>query len=536
MSEKGRIVGIDLGTTNTLVASVRNRVPRIVPTDKGSLILPSVVSLSPRGDLVVGGVARDQIVTNPKNTVYGAKRLIGRKYDSRLVQALKSYFSYEIVAGPDGEAAVSLGGRVYSMPEISAMVLGQVKVIAEQFLQEPISEVVITVPAYYTDNQRQAVKQAGHLAGLTVKRIVNEPTAAALAYGFNRSLDQRILVYDLGGGTFDVSVLDIKNNVFEVIATGGDTFLGGIDFDNRIIDFVVQAFLDEWKMDLGNSPIAMQRVKNASEAAKIDLSLMQSVTIELPYLEERKGKPIDLKLPLSREQLNSLTRDLVDRTFEICDDVLTEKGITRSSIDEVILVGGQSRMPLVQQRIQEHFGKPARKGVHPDECVALGAALLGESMDAIDSVTLLDAVSMPIGYGLPTGRFRKIIEKNHRVPIVKSFRVPPPQKPGAPFIEIDIFQGDSEFIVDNEYLGTVKLPAATTGKRIDFKLDEECLLHVFLEEAGEPREVKLATRDTPEILKKAIAEAMEKRAPGEEREAAEKGGLFSSIKRLLGGG
>jgi molecular chaperone DnaK len=476
------------------------------------------------------------MVTNPKNTVYGAKRLIGRKFDSKVVQDLRGYFTYEIVAGSDGEAAVSLGGRVYSMPEVSAMVLSQAKTIAEQFLQGPIGEAVITVPAYYTDNQRQAVKQAGALAGLNVKRIMNEPTAAALAYGFNRGLDQRILVYDLGGGTFDVSVLEVQSNIFEVVATGGDTFLGGIDFDNRIIDFVVQAFLDETKIDLSKSPIAVQRVKNASEAAKIDLSLMQNVTIELPYIEERKGKPLDLKVALSREQLNSLTTDLVDRTFQICDDVLTEKGITRSSIDEVILVGGQSRMPLVQQRIQEHFGKPARKGVHPDECVALGAALLGESLDTIDAVTLLDAVSMPIGYGLPTGRFRKIIEKNHRVPTMKSFRVPPPQRPGAPFIEIDIFQGDSEFIVDNEYLGTVKLPAGTVGKRLDFKVDEECLLHVFLEEAGEPREVRLATRDTPEVLKRALAEAMTKRGPLEEREAAEKGGIFSSIKRLLGGG
>ncbi len=536
MADKGRIVGIDLGTTNTLVASVKNRVPRIVPTDKGNLILPSVVSLSPRGDLVVGGVARDQMVTNPKNTVFGAKRLIGRKFDSKVVQDLKAWASYDIVPGPDGDAAVSIGGRVYSLPEISAMVLSQARVIAEQFLQAPIGEAVITVPAYYTDNQRQAVKAAGVLAGLTVKRIVNEPTAAALAYGFNRGLDQRILVYDLGGGTFDVSVLDVRHNAFEVVATGGDTFLGGIDFDNRVIDFVVAAFLKDTRVDLTASPIAMQRVKNACEAAKIDLSLMQNITLELPYLEERKGKPLDLRIALSREQLNALTRDLVDRTFAICDEVLTSKGITRSSIDEVILVGGQSRMPLVQQRIQEHFGKPARKGVHPDECVALGAALLGESLDAPDSVTLLDAISMPIGYGLPTGRFRKIIERNHRVPTVKSFRVPPPVKPGAAFVEIEIFQGDSEFVVDDEYLGTVKVPAATAGKRIDFRVDEECLLHVFLEDASEPREVKLATRDTPEVLKRALAEALERRAERDERDAAEKGGLFSSIKRLLGGG
>jgi molecular chaperone DnaK len=536
MAADKRIVGIDLGTTNTIVASVRSRVPRIVPTDRGALILPSVVALSPRGELVVGGVARDQVLTNPKNTVYGAKRFIGRKYDSKLVQELKAHFTYDIVEGPDGDAAVSLGGRVYRLPEVSALVLAQVKTIAEQFLGGPITEAVITVPAYYNDNQRQAVKEAGALAGLTVKRIVNEPTAAALAYGFNRGLDQKILVYDLGGGTFDVSVLQMTGNVFEVLATGGDTFLGGIDFDNRIADFVLESFKQDTKIDLTRSPIAMQRVKNAAEAAKIDLSLMQSVTIELPFIEERKGKPVDLRVQLTREQLNAITADLVDRTFQICDEVLTERGIARSSIDEIILVGGQSRMPLVQQRLQQHFGKPPRKGVHPDECVALGAALLAESLDAIDSVTLLDALSMPIGYGLPTGRFRKIIDKHHRVPAVRSFRVPPPPKPDAPFVEIDIYQGDSEFIVDNEYLGTVKLPAAAAGRRIDFKLDEECLLRVFVEGAGEPREVKLATRDTPEVLKRMLAEELSRRGADEERAAAEKGGLFSSLKRLLGGG
>jgi molecular chaperone DnaK len=536
MSGKGLTVGIDLGTTNTLVASVRNRTPRIVPTDRGSLILPSVVAMNARGDLVVGGVAKDQTITNPRNTVYGAKRLIGRKFNSAVVQDLKDHYTYEIVEGPDGDAAVSLGGRVYRLPELSALVLGQAKTIAEQFLGGPIVDAVITVPAYYNDSQRQAVKEAGVLAGLAVRRIVNEPTAAALAYGFNRGLDQKVLVYDLGGGTFDVSVLQLTGNVFEVIATGGDTFLGGMDFDNRIVNFVLERFLADTRVDLTTSPIAMQRVKNGSEAAKIDLSLMQSVTIELPFVEERKGKPLDLKVQVTREQLNALTHDLVDRTFQICDEVLTEKGIARSSIDEIILVGGQSRMPLVQQRIQQHFGKPPRKGVHPDECVALGAALLAESLDQIDSVTLLDALAMPIGFGLPTGRFRRIVEKNHRVPLVRSFRVPPPARPGSPFVELDIYQGDSEFIVDNEYLGTVRLPAAASGKRIDFRLDEEQLLHVFVEGAGDPREVELATRDTPELLKRALAEQAQRRSASEERTTAEKGGLLTSIKRLLGGG
>ncbi len=535
MSERPRLIGIDLGTTNTVVATVRNRVPRIVPTDRGNLILPSVISLTPQGHLVVGAVAKDQILTNPKNTVYGAKRLIGRRYASRVVQLLAPYFSYEIVEGKDGEAAVRLGDKTYELFEISAVVLQQAKTIAEQSLGGPVSEAVITVPAYFNDNQRHAVKQAADKAGLKLRRIVNEPTAAALAYGFNRGLDQRVLVYDLGGGTFDVSVLDITGNAFEVLATGGDTFLGGLDFDNRIVDFVVESFKKDTRIDLTETPIALQRVKNAAEAAKIDLSLMQNVSIDLPFIAERRGTPVDLRMTLSREQLNQLTADLVERTFEICDEVLTEKGIARSQIDEIILVGGQSRMPLVQQRLTQHFGKAPRKGVHPDECVALGAALLADSLDSPDSVVLLDALSMPIGFGLPTGRFRKIIEKNHRIPTVKSFRLPAPHKPGATMVEIEVFQGDSELIVDNEYLGTVQLPLSAVGKRIDFALNEECLLKVTLEDGQAPREVQLATRDTPEALKRAIAEELAKRSEAEARAAVEKGGIFSSLKRLLGG-
>jgi molecular chaperone DnaK len=532
MSEKSRILGIDLGTTNTCVAFVRNKIPKVVPTDRGNLILPSVVALSPKGDLLVGGVAKDQMVTNPKNTIYGAKRLIGRKFDSRIVQELKNYFSYEIVAGPEGEAAVNLAGTTYTLPQISSFVLAQVRTIARQFLGEELNEAIISVPAYYNDNQRNAVKQAGMLAGFDVKRIVNEPTAAALAYGFNRGLSQKILVYDLGGGTFDVSVLDVDNKVFEVLATGGDTFLGGVDFDNRIIDFVLETFRKETRIDLTQSPIAMQRIKNAAEAAKIDLTLIANVLIELPFIEERKGKPQDLRVPLSREQLNALTGDLVDRTFEICDAVLEEKGIKRSDIDAIILVGGQSRMPLVQQKIQEHFGKAPRKGVHPDECVALGAALLGDSLGTLDAVTLLDALSMPIGYALNNGRFRRIIDKNSPIPTVKSFRLPPP-KDSAPFIEMDIFQGDSEFILDNEYLGTVKVPASASGKRIDFRLNEECLLKVVVEDGNAEKAIPLATRDTPESLRKALA------ADAARRQAAEvagepKSGIFSSLRRMLG--
>ncbi|MCE9671384.1 Hsp70 family protein [Myxococcus stipitatus] len=537
MADRPRIVGIDLGTTNTLVASVRNRIPKIVPTDRGNLILPSVVALSSKGDLLVGGVAKDQMVTNPRNTLWGTKRLIGRKYHSKSVEDLRGAFPYDIVEGPNGDAAVMLGGKLYSLPQVSSFVLSQLKTIAEQFLGGPIDAAVISVPAYYNDNQRQAVKEAGRLAGFDVKRIVNEPTAAALAYGFNRGLDQKVLVYDLGGGTFDVSVLHLAGNVFEVLATGGDTFLGGADFDNRIMEYVLERFREETKVDLAENPIALQRIKNAAEAAKIDLTLIPNVVIDLPFIDERKGKPLDLRIPLTREFLNSLTGDLVDRTFDICDRVLEEKGISRSEIDEIILVGGQSRMPLVQQKIQAHFGKPPRKGVHPDECVALGAALLGDSLGSIDAVTLLDAVSMPIGYALPNGRVKRIIDKNSLIPMVKSFRLPPPRDPGSPFIELDIFQGDSDLMVDNEYLGTVRVPAAAAGRKIDFRLTEECLLQVTVEEANGMRKVDLATRDTPEQLKRALQEVAARNAQSlpasSAAGASDNGGLFSSIKSIF---
>jgi len=538
MAEKPIVLGIDLGTTNTCVAYVRNKIARVVPSDKGALILPSVVAMSEKGELLVGNVAKDQMVVNPRNSIYGAKRLIGRKYNSKVVQDIKHYFTYEIVEGPEGEAAVMLAGKVYSMPQISAFVLQHCKRVAQATLAQEIREAVISVPAYYNDNQRQAVKEAGRLAGFEVKRIVNEPTAAALAYGLNRGFDHKVLVYDLGGGTFDVSVLQLHGNVMEVLATGGDTFLGGVDFDNRIIDFVIEEFRDATKIDLTDSPIAMQRIKNASEAAKIDLSLLTNVVIELPYVADRRGKPVDLRIPLSRERLNSLVMDLVDRTFELVDRVLGEKNIPPSEIAEVLLVGGQTRMPLVQGKTHQHFGKPPRKGVHPDESVALGAALLGESMSEIDSVTLVDALSMPIGFAMPGGRFRKVIEKNTQIPTQRSFRLPP-SKGGV--MELDIFQGDSERIIDNEYLGTLRFPPETAGQKVNFVLDEECLLHVTVEGMtgdSQPKEVLLATRDTPDTLKAAWAEENERRRVLAEQQIAEQAapkGLFASIRKVFGG-
>ena len=536
--DKPILLGIDLGTTNTCVAYVRNKVARVVPSDKGSLILPSVVAMSEKGDLLVGNVAKDQMVVNPRNTIYGAKRLIGRQYNSKIVQDIKHYFSYEIVEGPSGEAAVVMGGKVYSLPQISAYVLQHCKRVAEATLGQEITEAVISVPAYYNDNQRNAVKEAGKLAGFKVKRIVNEPTAAALAYGLNRGFDHKVLVYDLGGGTFDVSVLHLQGNVMEVICVGGDTFLGGVDFDNRIIDYVLEEFRNETKIDLTQSPVAMQRIKGAAEASKIDLSLLSNVIMELNYIIDRKGKPVDLRFPLSRERINTLTMDLVDRSFELVGRVLAEKNLKTSDIQEVLLVGGQTRMPLVQGKAHQFFGKPPRKGVHPDESVALGAALLAESMQEIDSVTLVDALSMPIGFAVPGGRFRKVIEKNTQIPSKKSFRLPPPKEGKG--LELDIFQGDSDRILDNEYLGTLRFPAESAGQRVNFLLDEECLLHVTVEGlTGEAQEVMLATQDTPLGLKQAWEEEAERRRIAAERQSAtspeERRGLFASIRKVFGG-
>jgi molecular chaperone DnaK len=537
VGEKSRVLGIDLGTTNTCVAHVRNRVAKMVPVDRGGFSLPSVVALSPRGELLVGAVAKDQTLVNPQNTIFGAKRLIGRKFDSRVVQELRTRVPYEIVPGPNGEAAVKLGDRVYTLPEISALVLAKVKSAAEDFLGGVIDEAIVSVPAYYNDNQRNAVKEAGRLAGLQVRRIVNEPTAAALAYGVGRNLSQKVLVYDLGGGTFDLSVLQLHGNVFEVIASGGDTFLGGSDFDNRIVEHLLMVFLRESKIDLRDSPVAMQRLKGAAEAAKIDLTLIPNVVIDLPYIEQQRGKPVDLRIPLSREQLNALTRDLVARTFDICDRVLGEKGIGAREISEVILVGGQSRMPLVQERIQAHFGKPARKGVHPDECVAQGAALLADAIGDLGGLTLVDVLSMPIGIAAAGGRFRKIIDKNNTIPTSRSFRLPPPRE-GSAEIVMDIFQGESDQVVDNEFLGTVRIDNRLAGRKIDFALSEECLLSVTVDHPDKgPSLVQLATRETPDSLKAALAEDDERRrlatsASGVRGDGARSGGILSSLRRI----
>ncbi len=535
MSDR-RVLGIDLGTTNTCVAHVRNKVPKVVPSDKGRLVLPSVVGLSERGSLVVGNVAKEQMVTRPQATIYGHKRFIGRPFNSPYVRHLAQKVSYEIVEGKDAQVAVRLGDRVMELPEVSSLLLDHIRIVADQFLGGPAEDTVISVPAYYNDNQRAAVKRSGELAGLKVRRIINEPTAAALAYGFNRGFNQKILVFDLGGGTFDVSVLEVEGNVFQVVATGGDTFLGGVDFDERIIDYVLEEFKREHRIDLSNDLVVLQRIRNAAETAKMDLSLLSNVVITLPYVTDRKGRPIDLRLPLSRSDLDGLTKDLVDRAFLICDKVLASKGLSPHDMDEIILVGGQTRMPLVQTRIQEHFGRPARKGVHPEECVALGAALLADSLDQIDAVTLIDVLGMPIGIAAPGGRFKKVIDRNVTVPYEKSLGLPKSSSEDG-VVELDIFQGDSDKIIDNEYLGSVRFPRGV--ERVTFRLDEEGILQLsVVEPGGARRNVNLATQTTPPSLKLALEEEMERQRLAAESSGSEqpREGLFASIRRVLGRG
>ncbi len=519
MSEGEVKIGIDLGTTNTCAAFVENGKPKIIPSEKGYTTVPSVVGLSRKGEIIVGHPAVDQMVTKPGDTIFGSKRLIGRMFNSLVVQKMAQLMTYHIVEGANGEAAVLLGENIYSLARISAFILAEIRDMAQGQLQREIHKAVITVPAYYNDNQRQAVKIAGKLAGLEVDRIVNEPTAAAIAYGFNRGFDQKILVYDLGGGTFDLSILHVNGNVFKVLATGGDTFLGGVDFDSRITEYVLEKFKESTEKDIREEKVAVQRVRAMAERAKQDLSQEKMVKLQLPYLTEIQGEPIDLHMELKREQLMQLTMDLVDRTLTICDEVMESVGMKPTDINEILLVGGQTRMPLVQNKIHQHFGKAPRKGVHPDEVVALGAAILANPQAFTGAPKLKDVLSIPIGIALPSGRFKPILNKNTPIPATKTFRLTM-EKGKA--VEIDIYQGENVNILENEYLGTFVFPPPQGNQKeqkleLRFDLSEECLLTVLARdfETGETTQTKMITKDTPNSLKAQMTEEMKRSAPQE---------------------
>ena len=463
-----KVVGIDLGTTNSCVAVMIDGTPVVISNKAGYKTTPSVVAVSESGRRLVGQMAKRQAITNARHTVYAAKRLIGRKWGSPAVIHSLDAVPYQIVQGPHDDVRIKVRDKMYSVPEISSMILQEMKLIAEEFLGETIEQAVVTVPAYFNDSQRQATKDAGRIAGLDVLRIINEPTAAALAYGYGKQLNQTVAIYDLGGGTFDISVLQIADGVFDVMSTGGDTFLGGEDFDARIIDWLAMEFASEHRVDLRQDDMALQRLKDAAEKAKIDLSQSLECEINLPFIYTRQdNETLHLQRTLTRSALEQLTADLVQRTIKICALALDEAGLTIDGIDEVILVGGMTRVPAVQRAVSGFFGREPRKGVHPDEVVAVGAAIQAHALAGEEnSVLLLDVTPHALGIMVHGGGFQVIIDKNSTVPTSES-HIFTTVRDNQTSVKILVLQGEAARAEENEILGEFVLTGlrkATAGE------------------------------------------------------------------------
>src|SRR5499426_1220592 len=467
-----KVIGIDLGTTNSCVGVVEDGSPVVIPNRGGYKTTPSMVAIAENGKRLVGHIAKRQAITNAENTVFAAKRLIGRKWDSPAVKAAMEAVPYRIVEGPHNDVRIMLRDQIFSIPEISAYILQEMKLIAEDYLGEEVKKAVVTVPAYFNDGQRQATKDAGRIAGLDVIRIINEPTAAALAYGFGRNIERKVAVYDLGGGTFDISILEIGNGVFEVISTAGDTFLGGEDFDRRVIDWLVFAFEKQHGIDLRKDKMALQRLKDVAEKAKCELSSVKETEINLPFIiSTGRNEALHLQTMLTRDKLEELTSDLIDRTVEICARTLEESEIQKSQIEDVILVGGMTRMPRVQHAVAEFFGLEPCKGVHPDEVVALGAAIQGAALtDEKSDILLLDVTPHSLGIMIVGGYFHKLIEQNTTVPTSKS-HVFTTVKDNQTSVKILVLQGEHDRAEENELLGEFILTGLRRAPRGEVEIE-----------------------------------------------------------------
>jgi molecular chaperone DnaK len=489
-----RIIGIDLGTTNSCVAFIDNGEAIVIPNAEGSRTTPSVIGFTKEGERRVGTVAKRQAVTNPENTVFAVKRLMGQRYDSPTVMKHRDLVPYRLIESGNGDAWVHVGDRDFSPPEISAFVLEEMKLIAESYLGEEVTEAVITVPAYFDDAQRQATKDAGRIAGLEVKRIINEPTAAAVAYGFDHKDGQRVVVYDLGGGTFDVSILEISDGVFSVKATSGDTHLGGEDFDNALVNHLAENFLDEHAIDLRQDRVSLQRLKEQAEKVKHELSSSLETDLNIPFIAQKNGQPIHLEAKVKRSELEIIVSDLVERTFEPCKQALRDSGLKINDIDEVLLVGGQTRMPLVQRRVAEFFGKQPNKEVNPDEVVAVGAAIQGAALiGQVDEVLLLDVTPLSLGVETGGGVFFKLIERNTTIP-TRASEVFTTSIDNQPFVPIHVLQGERDMAADNKTLAKFELapiPPAPRGVpqvEVIFDIDANGIVHVTAKDLGSGRE------------------------------------------------
>ncbi len=542
----GKIIGIDLGTTNSVVAVMEGSDVTVIPNQEGSRTTPSVVAFTKNGEILVGQVAKRQAITNPENTIFSIKRFMGRRYDE-VTEEMKMV-PYKVVKAPNGDVRVEVNGKLFSPPEISAKVLQKLKKAAEDYLGEPVTEAVITVPAYFNDAQRQATKDAGKIAGLEVKRIINEPTAAALAYGLDKKKDETIAVYDFGGGTFDISILEVGDGVVEVKSTNGDTHLGGDNIDQRIIDWLIEEFKKDQGIDLSQDKMALQRLKEAAEKAKIELSSMMETEINLPFITADASGPKHLNIKLTRAKFEAMIEDLINRTMEPCKKALEDAGLKPSDIDEVVLVGGSTRIPLVQKKVTEFFGKEPHKGVNPDEVVAIGAAIQGGVLAGdVKDVLLLDVTPLSLGVETQGGVMTVMIPRNTTIPTRKT-EVFTTAADNQTSVEIHVLQGERPLAKDNKSLGKfhlIGIPPAPRGVpqiEVTFDIDANGILNVSAKDRATGKEQKititgssgLSKEEIDRMVKEAEAHAEEDKRRAELIEARNRGdSLIYQIEKLL---